>query len=151
MGQSSNPYLPHYRTAFASSRLFLPAPQVTLPFLETFLSPIVGASLGPTRCTAKRAIQAYRLPSVSQIDGVRTPLYTGWYCECAGSLSKLACLTTVAILALEPNGSSSSAFLTICNDKASLTLSIPIISHRRASVLLAVLRFTECSAPHRCR
>jgi hypothetical protein len=77
------------------------------------------------------------------------PLYTGWCCECAGPPSRLACLTTVAILALEPNGSSSSASLTIRNDEALLTLSIPIISHRRAGVLLAVLCFTECSAPHR--
>jgi hypothetical protein len=35
--------------------------------------------------------------------GQYTP-YTGWYCECAGPPSKLACLTTIAILALEPNG-----------------------------------------------
>jgi hypothetical protein len=84
-------------------------------------------------------------------DGVRTPLYTGGCYECAGPPSILACLTTDAVLALEPKGSSSSASLTIRNDEALLTLSIPIISHRRVGVLLAVLRFTECSAPHRCR
>jgi hypothetical protein len=51
--------------------------------------------------------------TAASTDGVRTPLYTGWCYECAGPPSILACLTTIAILALEPNGSSSSASLTI--------------------------------------
>jgi hypothetical protein len=86
VGQSSNPYLPHYRTAFASSRIFY------LHGISPSLA--VGILLGLTPCTARRAIQAYRVPPIPQ-DGVRTPLYTGWCCECAGPPSKLACLTTL--------------------------------------------------------
>ena len=79
-------------------------------------------------CTTPRVIQVYRLSlTFNATDGVRTSLYTEQYNKCVGSLSKLTDLTTNAILALEPKGSSSSARFTIRNNKTLLTLSIPTI------------------------
>jgi len=98
-----------------------------------------------------RAIQAYHVPHDSQIDRVRTSLYTGWVFGCVGSPSILADLPTVAILALGPNGGSSPAAFTIRNTKTSLTLSIPTVPQGADSVPLTAASLTESLRPRRCQ
>jgi hypothetical protein len=71
------------------------------------------ATHGLTLCTALRDIQADHVSLNSQTD-LGPFLYAGWVDGCAGSPSILACLPNIAVLALEPNGRSSSALVTTC-------------------------------------
>ena len=102
-------------------------------------------------CTRRRKVPAYHVSHDSQIDRVRTSLYTEWVNRCVGSHSRLTDLPTLAILALGPKGGSSPAVVTIRNAKTSLTLSIPIISQGTDRCATHRCVFTECLEPCRCQ
>lgn len=106
-GQSLNPYPPRYRAAFAFSSLtYL---HVRLPRLR----------LGYSWAYALHRREGHTgLPRfVEFTDRLRALLYAGWVYRCVGSPSILTNLPNIAILALEPNGRSSSALVTTCKQR----------------------------------
>ena len=128
----------HYSTAFAFSCLFY------LQNISAFLTVSLLGTFAP------RIIQAYHVPQVVPTNGGRAPLYTGWVDGCVGLPIKTRRPAHHALLALEPNGGSSSALVTMRHTKALVTLSIPIISRGTSGVPLTVRTFTECLGPRRC-
>jgi hypothetical protein len=80
-GQRLNPYRPHYRTAFASSRV---------PYrLRHSLCLRAGDSGDLRLALPRRANPAYHVPRVSLTSRLRMPLYTGRVNGCVGSPLKL--------------------------------------------------------------
>ena len=143
VGQSSNPYPSHYRRAFASSGLF---------YLQRVRRPLRAAySLDFCLALPARALQAYHVPQVAPISGVRTPLYTGGHYTCVGRPLKSPEPDPLPILGLEPLSRLSSALVTMRNAEASLTLSLSLISHRRSTVRLDNPASAACLRPHRCQ
>ena len=140
VGQSWNPYPPHYRVAFASSRSF-----TCYAFPRTYAWATRSSSRWP------RAYQAYHVPQVVHIDGVRAPLYTGGNCTCVGRPLKSPEPASPPILGLEPLSRLSSAGVTMRNTEASLTLPLPVLPRSRSTVRLGFSTPAMCLRPHRCQ
>jgi hypothetical protein len=138
VGQSWNPYPPHYRVAFASSRSF-----TCYAFPRTYAWATRTSSRWP------RAYQAYHVPQVVPTNGVRAPLYTGGDYTCVGQPLKLPEPAPHPILGLEPLSRLSSALVTMRNTKALLTLPLPVIPRSRSRVRLTVPTPAVCLRPHR--
>jgi hypothetical protein len=86
-GQRLNPYPPHYKVAFASSRV--PYRLRRLPCLRVGDSGDLGLAL------PQRANPAYHVPRVLPTSRVRMPLYTGRVDGCVGLPLKLTDLPSV--------------------------------------------------------
>ncbi len=142
VGQISNPYPHHYSTAFASSGLF---------YLQR-VRRVLRIAYSRDLCLARpaRALQAYHVPQVAPISGVRTPLYTGGHYTCVGPPLKPPEPVPRPLLGLEPLSRLSSALLTMRNTEVSLSLSLPAILHNRSDVRLVSLASATCLRPHRC-
>jgi hypothetical protein len=98
-----NPYLDHYRQAFASSRVLYRLPRS--PPLRS------GDSGGLRFAPPQRADPAYHVSQFAPIDGVRAPVYTEGYHTCVGRPLKPTEPAPPPILGLEPLSRLSSALL----------------------------------------
>jgi len=140
VGQSLNPYLHHYRRAFASSRSFT---RYTIP--RTYAWATRSRSRWP------RVQRAYHVPQVVPTNGGRAPLYTGGNSTCVGRPLTSPEPVPHPLLGLEPLSRLSSARLTMRNTKASLTVPLPVIPRSRSGVRLTVSTPAVCLRPHRCQ
>lgn len=136
-----SPYPPHYRVAFASSRVL---------YRHSIPLPCGRATPGFTALHPPG--ERYRLTTFHKLHKMGLGcLYGPGARHVCRPVRYPTEPVPFAVLALEPKGRSSSALVTIRNPEASLTLSIPIISHSRLGVRLAFPAVTECLRPHRCQ
>jgi hypothetical protein len=133
-----NPYPPHYRVAFASSRSF-----TRYAFPRTCAWATRSGEPWP------RAYRAYHVPQVVPTNGLRAPLYPGGHCTCVGRPLTSPAPVPRPLLGLEPLSRLSSAAVTRRNAEASLTLPLPVIPRSRSTVRLGVPTPAVCLRPHR--
>ncbi len=89
--------------------------------------------------------------NINSTDGVRTPLCTEWFCECAGPPLKLACLTTIAFWLWSRKVALAPLLSRYVIPRLHLCCPYPSFPAVSVSVLLTAYTFTECSEPHRCQ
>ena len=137
MEQRLNSYPAHYRLAFAFSRIFY------LHNSSAFLT------VGLLGVFTPRVIQAYHVPQLVPINGRRAPLYTGGNATCVGRPLTSSDPVPRPVLGLEPLSRLSSAAVTMRKTKASLTVPLPVIPHRRSTVRLGFSTPAVCLRPPR--
>jgi hypothetical protein len=133
-----NPYPPHYRVAFASSRSF-----TRYPLPRTYAWATRSGQPWP------RGYRAYHVSPVVPTNRVRAPLYTGGYHTCVGRPLKSPKPDPRPILGLEPLSRLSSARFTMRNAEASLTLPLPVIPRSQSGARLAFPAPAVCLRPPR--